>query len=354
MGPSFLLAVVAGAGIVPIPESVMRFPDPTAFPGTGTRRQTTMVSTVLEQAGSAMRASGPGPQQLVSRWLAGDLNAAEQVAVLLGGAAFHDPALLRIYDEATRSPDARVRKAAAVGLFALIGDAPPLPSTVADTAAEWERLSALVRRLGWATRARSLVGIWVDSYAASQGSHRPERFAFRRGPNQCLKAIRELAQPEDLPDVIALWPMLAGDGDRLHVMRTLEMITMQQLVPGSMDPHKPRGKWQTDAGLYLVDSWVARTCRPVDGWAQLRGAFEANRLHAGEGSPPPAAWFRMLQFRYPSLAPLAIERLADLTGTAVVVDRQSLDNPENDAAHRRVAAALPISSVTQVSRERRR
>ena len=354
MGTSFLLAVVAGAGIVPIPESVMHFPDPAAFTGVGSRQQATMVTTVLEQAGSAMRATGPGPQQLVRRWLAGDLNAAEKVAVLLGGAAFHDPALLRIYGEATRSPDARVRKAAAVGLFALIGDTPPLPSAIADTAAEWERLGTLVWSLHWATHGRTLVGIWVDSYAASLGVTRPERFTFGRSTAQCLRAIRELAEPEDLPDLIALWPLLASDGDRIHAMRTIEMITLQKLVPGSSDPHKPWGAWQTDAGLATVDSWVARMCRPVDGGEQLRLAFAANNLPAGETTPPPATWFGMLQFRYPSLAPLVIERLADLTATAVVVDRQYFDNPKNGVAQQKVAAALPISSKAQNRRERRR
>jgi len=352
MGAALLLAVVAGAGVVPIPESVMHFPDPAAFTGTGVRQQATMVTTALQDAGAAMRASGPGPQQIVHRWVAGQLNAAEQVAVLLGGAAFHHPALLRIYDEATRSPDARVRKAAVVGVFALIGDAPPLPAAIADTPADWEKASAFVRSLGWATRVRTLVGIWSDSYAATRGASRADRFVLRRSGLQCLKAIRELAQPHDLQELIALWPLLASDSERAHLMQTIEMVTFQRLVPAGRGANAPSGAWQVNAAVATVDSWVARTCGPVDGEAQAERA--AASFGTPAGAPPLAKWFGVLQARYPAVAPLALERLAAVTGIAVTIDRQSLANPANDAAHRKVAEALPISAIGQERQPRRR
>jgi hypothetical protein len=354
MGTALLLAVVVGSATIPIPESAIRFPDPSGSAGVGMRQEVLMLTRALSDSGGLMRAVGPGPQQLVARWTAGQLNAAEKVAVLLGGAAFHDTALLRIYDEASRDPDRRVLQAAVAGFFALIGDDPPLPSTVADTAAERERFSDLVRSFGWALRSKPLVGIWVDSFAAGRGHPISGRFALRRSGEQCLRAIREIARPEDLPEVLALWPLLVSDGDRVGVMRTLEMITLQKLVDEPEDPAKPRGAWLTRAGLARVDAWVAGTCRPPNGLSQVRAAFERNKLVEPGGTPSPEAWFRLMRFKYASFLPLALEHLSDLTGTRLAVDRHDFDGTTNANARNAIAQVLPISSGTAVPQRRRR
>jgi hypothetical protein len=346
MCSALLLAVVVGAGRIPVPESVSRFPDPVSFAGIGPGQEATMVTQVLADAGGALRSSGPGPQQLVARWQAGQLNAAEKVVALLGGAAFHDVTMLRIYGEAMTSPDARVRMAAAVGYFAAIGDLPPAPSSVRDTPEEWGRFSSMLTRLAWAARSRSLVQVWADSFAAAKGAKSPsERFVFRRPGQQCLRAIREIAQPEDLPEVLALWPLLDREEERGHVMRTIELITLQRLVNRSLDPHKPRSQWEVRAALAAIDGWVAGLCRPLDGGAQLRLAFEANHL-VGRGEPiNPAAWFFFLNSGYASSLPLAIEHLADISGAWVEIDRQYLENPANKQASKPVLELFPISSV---------
>ena len=313
-----------------------------------------MVTKVLADAGGALRSAGPGPQQIRDRWLAGRINSAEKVVVLLGGAAFHDPALLRIYDEATRSFELRVRMAAAVGFYVLIGDLPPAPSSIRDTPEEWESLSAVVRRLGWATRTRSLVRVWVDSFAVTKGAEVSERFVFRRSGKECLRAIREIAQPEDLPEVLALWPMLDRKDERGSVLRTIEMITLQRLVDRSPDPHKPWGEWQIDAAFALVDGWVARLCKPIDGEAQLRLTFEANHLVERGGALGPAAWMYFLNGGYAPSLPLALERLADISGAHVEIDRQQLGSPANKQASKRIFERFPISSVPPRPKGRQR
>ena len=312
-----------------------------------------MVTAVLVDAGGALRSGGPGPQQLAMRWQTGELNSAEKVVVLLGGAAFHDPALLRAYDEAARSPEARVRIAAAVGFYVLIGDLPPAPSSVKDTPEQWERFSNLVRRLGWASRSRSLVRVWVDSFAAGKGADVADRFVFRRTGAECLRAIREIAQAEDLPEVLALWPLLDREDERGSVLRTIEMITLQRLVDRSPDPHKPWGEWQISAALALVDNWVAGLCKPVDGEAQLRRSFEANHAVGRGNVIGPAAWFFFLNAGYASSLPLALEHLADISGASVEIDRQHLDNPANKKALKRIIERFPISSEPPPKRRQR-
>ena len=312
-----------------------------------------MVTTVLADAGGALRSTGPGPQQLLARWQAGQLNPAERMVVLLGGASFHDPALLPMYAAELRSPERRLREAAAVGLYALIGDLPLAPSSLSDTPETWERLARFAGTLAEVTRRRSLVHLWADSYAAAARRAEARWFVFNRTPEQCLRAIRELAQPEDLPELLALWPLLESFNDRGQVMRTIEMITLQRLVDRPLDPHKPWGDWLVKAGLARVDDWVARSCRSLDGTRQLQLAFEAAKLVARGEPVEPADWFEFIKFRYPAFLPLAIERLAELSGSDARADRQSFENPANTQVTKQLMERLPISSNT-VSRERRR
>jgi hypothetical protein len=352
--PALLLAVVVGAGRVPIPESVMRFPDASGFAGIGPRQEVLMVEKVLKDAGLAVRALAPGPQQLAARWEAGRLNAAEKVAALLGGAAFHDGALLPIYASAVRDPDPRILKAGVVGLAALIGDRVPVPSAVTGAAEQRERLAEMTGGLVQAVRLRPLVRVWADSYAAARGIPPRGRFALRRSPEVCLWAIREIARPEDLPDLLALWPLLDGPNDRVSLMRTIEIVTLQKLVNAPADPAKPRGEMFVRGGLALVDGWVSDLCRPVDGLAQMRLAFERNRLVTPGAPLAPEAWFKLMKLGYAPFLPLAIEHLADLTGAQVAFDRHDPDGAANANARKALAEILPVSSGIAPPPPRRR
>ena len=63
---SLVLAVVVGAGTVPIPDSVSRFPDPSYWPGIGVQQVGMMLRAVRADAGLAMRSEGPGPGQVIA------------------------------------------------------------------------------------------------------------------------------------------------------------------------------------------------------------------------------------------------------------------------------------------------
>jgi hypothetical protein len=344
MGPALLLAAVIGVARIPIPESAMRFPDASGFAGVGARPEVLMVEKVLRESGEAMRAVGPGPQQIVARWEAGTLNAAEKVAALLGGAAFHDAALLPIYRHAARDPDPRVLRAGVVGFFALIGDQPPVPSAVGGAASERDRFADLAGKLAWALRTGPLVRVWVDSYAAARGVSPGGRFALRRTRETCMAAIRSIARPEDLPELLALWPLLDNQNDRVSLMRTIEIVTLQKLVNAPVDPSKPRGEMFIRGGLAMIDAWVAGLCRPVNGLTQVRLAFERNRLVAPGEPLVPEAWFKLMRLGYAPFLPLAVEHLADLTGTWVSSDRHNLHGPQNNNARKALAEVLPVSS----------
>ncbi len=313
-----------------------------------------MLTAAIGESGRALRGGGPGPQQLAARWGAGSLNEAEKLVVLLGGGVYHDRALLPAYLDAVQSPELRLRMAAAVGFFDLVGATPPLPSQMPDTPESWGRLHRMMRDLRWVLRRQSLVGVWADSYVAGRSSLRPELFAFRLPGIECLKAIRRLAAPADLQEILSLWPFLESTVDRAVVMGTIEAITLQSFVSHSLDPRQPSGEWQLHAGLAAIAQWVASLCGPVDGERQLWLSLERNKLLDANGGANAASWFGALRFRFPPFTPLAAERLMDATGMALPLDCLDFDNPLNHNTCQRLRDQLPISSWVDPAKPKRR
>jgi hypothetical protein len=344
VGTALVLAVVLGVGKIPIPETATQFPDCTAFAGAGLNREANMLAAALADSGRALRGGGPGPQQLAARWRAGGLNDAEKVVTLLGGGEYHDRALFPAYEDALRSGDLRIRQAAAVGFFRLVGAMPPLPSQIPDTPQTWRHLDRMMRDLGWVLRTRSLVSVWVDSYVAGKGVLRPELFAFRQPASDCLAAIRRIARPDDLPEVLSLWPLLESEGERAQILATIEAITLQRLINRSLGPRQPSGEWQLKAGLATIDQWVTNLCGTIDGERQLRLSLERSGLLDAGGDVTARTWFALVTSRFPPFAPLAAERLMDLSGTAVTLDWLNFDDPLNLEACRRLREQLPVSS----------
>jgi hypothetical protein len=354
MGPTLLLAVVLGAGRIPIPNSALRFPDSTASLGSGFQREANMLESALRDAGEALRGGGPGPQQLVARWKAGQLNEAEKTTVLLGGGVYHDPALLGIYADALQSGNLKLRQAAAVGFFNLVGLPAPLPSRIPTDPASWQRLRGMVRNLQFITTTRPLVRVLVDSYYAGKGVRRPELFAFGRDGMQLLRAVREIAQPGDLQDVLVVWPALESMPERTLVMETVEMLSLQRLVNRSPDPHQPSGDWLARAAIASVDQWVATMCQSPDGESELRQSLERNRLIGRDQNPNARTWFALMTLRYWAFLPLAADRLMDITGTALPVDRQNVNNPLNQETIKKLMGTMPISSWFPPPQQQRR
>ena len=63
-----------------------------------------------------VKASWPGPTELMRLWSDRDLSEEQRVALLLGGAVYHDPVMLPAYRAAIESKSQRLRQAATYGL----------------------------------------------------------------------------------------------------------------------------------------------------------------------------------------------------------------------------------------------
>jgi hypothetical protein len=99
---------------------------------------------------------------------------------------------------------------------------------------------------------------------------------------------------------------------------------------------------------------VAGLCRPLDGAAQLRLAFETNHLAERGGTIDSADWFFFVNSGYPSSLPLALEHLADISGARVEIDRKYLEGPANKQASKLLFERFPISSVPPPPSRRQR
>jgi hypothetical protein len=336
------LAVVLGAGTVPIPESVQRFPDPAYWPGSGVQQVGNMLEAIADQAGALMRTSGPGPQQLLARWKTGRLNAAERVSVLLAGGTFHNPVLLPIYPEAMRSTVLRERRAAAVGLAWLIGERPPDPTAIQDTPQVWSEMAAAADAVTRTAQRYSLVQMWVRSLLVAKGEPRPGGLVLRRTAQQCLAAIREIAEPDDVNDLIALWPLLDRQ-EQLSLLKTLEIITVQRFSEVAVNPRAPTGPWLDDIAIARVDDWVRGACRTMNGASFALRAIRSTCRSDEARSEEPTVLLCPLAIDFPSMWPVPAELLTAFGAPAVNLDRRRLDDPANEDRVGQVRRAFEIS-----------
>lgn len=325
-----LLAVALGVGRVPLPECVTRFPNPDYWPGRRSQQVSHMLEAIRSEAGTALRTSGPGPQQLAARWRAGTLSQEERVAVLLAGATYHDPALLPAYADALRSSDFRERQAAMVGVSWFLGLPAPDPTSLADDRAQSEAQARLVDLLVAETRSQSLVSILLDSYVASVGGPAGPGLALRLRPDVCLRAIREIAGPEDLREVVALWPLLATESDRRAFLGTVEMLTLQNHFAAPKDPKAASTKDRWMAALRQVDAWVGAQCSSVDGVRVLRATLAAVAKSSGREMSQAEACYEVYKMKHPPAWPTLAAYVEAFGAPAVELDRQRPDNPKNE------------------------
>jgi hypothetical protein len=183
----------------------------------------------------------PSPQALLELWDGGELDPGQQVSLLLGGSAFHDPVLLPAYLEALDSGRPVVRRAAHHGYRNLIGDLTPRPGQDLDD----EGLEALrreMRAMQQGLRTGSLVDLWLESLLRheSKSMDRWHGVALNRSPVHCLRSLDRLIHPEDLPELITAFELSTDDLVRQSLMRLIEGTGLQRFV---VRPAGERSGW---------------------------------------------------------------------------------------------------------------
>lgn len=349
------VVAVATAPSLPAPQSLARFPDASFWPGIGAQQVANMLAEIQRDSEQEMRSRGPGPQQLAARWASGGLLEIDQLALLLSGASYHHPSLLPAYAQALRSPSLRVRQAAAVGMAWLLGETAPAPGSIPDTVETWQRIGGFADALVEASRARSLVGIWIDSYLHARGLPRRPGLVLKREPSHCLQAIAQIAGPADLPELLALWPLLDLPGDRYAVLRVLEMVMVARLVASPGGERAGWGAWVYESGAEIVDAFVAQRCRAVDGWeVARRSAIALARLDDGCGGCTPGPWLRLLEMSYPPVWAVALEVLPAFGAPFIRFERGDLQSGGKALSLERLLAYFEVQANAPGGRLQRR
>lgn len=280
-------------------------------------------------------ASWPGPSQLLRLWDTGQLDEDDQVSLLLGGAVFHDPALLPAYQAAMSSPSQRVRQAAVYGYRDLIADSLPDVSRVIGD----EDAALLAEEIDWVARTlkrRSLLEMWLQSVLANEKLELPGWFGvtLQRQPGVCWMAIERLVGFEDLNLLLEAYDVTGDFGTRVKLLELVEAVTLSRfiVIPGGKKSGWGRHVFTTalDAMDGSRRQWSRDGC-DVDGETVLS---ENLRVMGVTGVDPLAeegcqVWVNVLERGVPRWWMLAARRLYACGGPWVEISALSPDNPRD-------------------------
>lgn len=176
--------------------------------------------------------SWPGPQGLIELWHTDELSVDQRAAILIGGAAHHDPSLLPLYSETLRSPARWLRKAAAYGFHDLIGDRlPDVSGNISDR--QGARLAGEVDVIARTLATQTLVEMWLRALLLNEQRSLPglSGIAPRRPPQDCLQAIDRLMTIDDLDRLVQTYELSNDTATRVALLRLIEGLTLSRFVP---------------------------------------------------------------------------------------------------------------------------
>jgi hypothetical protein len=220
-------------------------------------------------------ASWPGPTELRRMWDSEELTEEQRVALLLGGATYHDPVLMTAYREALQSDSQRLRQAAIYGYHDLLADRPPNVDVMIDQRV----VKAYSREMDWMQRTlarHSMLAMWLQSVLVEEEASLPgyEGAWLIRSARQCFEAAERVVDIGDLELLVSAYDQARRSETKLEIVRLVEAISMSRFII------KPRGEgaaWGSEVFRSAVHrfesrlrSWRQRGCR-VDGEAVLLG-----------------------------------------------------------------------------------
>jgi hypothetical protein len=277
--------------------------------------------------------SWPGPTRLLQMWNDGRLDEPDRVSLLLGAAAFHDPALLPAYREAVVSPSQRIRQAAVYGYRDLLADnLPDVRGGVSDDDA-----ALLAEEIDWVARTlsrRTLIELWLQSLLAHEELGLPgwDGVTFKRQPGVCLRAVEQLVAVEDLDLLLATYDMTGDFSTRINLLKLVEAVTLSRFI---VIPEEGKKGWGRQVFTTAMDAlagarrrWSRDGCT-VDGEAVLN---ENLRSMGVSGVDPLTAdgcgvWLGVLDRGFPRWWMLASRRLYACGGPWVEISALA---PESD------------------------
>jgi hypothetical protein len=293
-------------------------------------------SHVRERFQRQVKASWPGPTELMRLWRETELSGEQRVALLLGGAVYHDPVMLPAYREALRSDSQRLRQAAIYGYHDFLGDIPPNVKVTIDE----QILNAYANEMRWmhqTLRRHSLLEMWLQSALVQEGGSLPGYVGVRltRPAGECFRAAERLVDIGDLDLLVAAYELSQGRTNRIAILRLIETVSLSRFF---IMPQGNKTGWNMaviqESALQSLERNIRRWQRDgcvVDGDAVLRqnlrsrGAMVADPLDS-EGCH---LWLAVLRQEAPRWWPLAARRLYACGGPWVELSVLQSDSERN-------------------------
>ena len=336
-----LMAALSGSALSP--EAVMTFPG-----GYFDTR-------VRENFQRYVMASWPGPTELMRRWQDVDLSEEQRVAILLGGAAYHDPTMLPAYREAIKSESPRLRQAAIYGFRDLIGDRPPnVNVTIEETA-----LRAISQEMDWVQgtlRRHSLLEIWLQSALVQEGASLPGYVGIKmvRPPKYCFGAAERLFDVGDLDLLVTAYEQSLDRNNRIDLLKLIEAVSISRILIIPAGQNKGWGKWTIDNALRRLDGtvrqWRKSNCQLDEEailYQNLRSLGAKNKDPLGPSSD--RLWLALLEGTNSRWWALAARRLYASGGPWYELSVLRPNSKDNE--RRRDALSRWYSPITKKMRE---
>jgi len=206
-------------------------------------------------------------------WRDGDLSEEQRVAILLGGAVYHDPVMLPAYSAALESDSQRLRQAAIYGFRDLIGDRPPNVDVTIDE----EVSKAVAGEMRWVQRTigrHPLLAMWLQSALVQEGASLPDYVGVRmtRSPIDCFRAAERLFDVGDLDLLVTAYEHSQNTDSRLALLKLIEAASMSRFLRIPEGRSAGWGPEVYEAAFRNLDGtvrrWRSRNCR-LDGEAIL-------------------------------------------------------------------------------------
>ncbi len=202
--------------------------------------------------------SWPGPTGLAAAWRSGELNTNQQMILLIGAGAFHDPQLLPIYIEGVRSPTPELRAAAVYGYRVLLADR--VPNVRAGVTPEQGEMAAKeMRAMAASLATNSLAEMWAASALAADGVALTgySGIVLHRRAADCLMSMERVIWPEDLATVVLAYRSAAATSSRLAFLKLLEGLALRRFLSPFVQPNTPWDESRYDDATALADEWLA-------------------------------------------------------------------------------------------------
>ena len=280
-------------------------------------------------------ASWPGPTELMRLWRDGDLSHEQRVALLLGGAVYHDPMMLPAYREAFESESLRLRQAAIYGFRDLIGDRPPKVNVTIDDKA----LTAFAGEMRWVQhtlRRHSLLEMWLQSALVQEGASLPGYMGVKlmRSPSDCFRAAERLVDIGDLDLLVTAYEQSQDMANRLSLLKLIEAMSLSRFIVMPAGQNAGWGMEVFESALRSLDGRVRQWRSPncvLDGETilirNLKSLGARNRDPLGSNSV--FLWLALLEGKNSRWWMLAARRLYACGGPWYELSALSPDTQHN-------------------------